>query len=131
MRYRRLTYAYTVTTSLPPWETFARPSVPPSHAWRPDADVFESRESYTGVVELAGVTEDDVELLLYPNALVVQGSRRPPRQDADGVYHVAGIRYGPFRLEIGFAHAVAADGVTAELERGMLRIELPKVGAAR
>ncbi len=131
MRYRRLTYTYTVTTSLPPWEAFARPSVPPSHAWRPDADVFETREAYTVIVELAGVTEDDVELLLYPNALVVQGARRPPRQEGEGVYHVAGIRYGPFRLEVGFASAVADDGVTAHLERGMLRIVLPKVGGAR
>ncbi|GBD23521.1 Spore protein SP21 [bacterium HR29] len=131
MRYRRLTYTYTVTTSLPPWETFARPSVPPTHAWRPDADVFETREAYTVIVDLAGVTEDEVELLLYPNALVVQGARRPPRQEADGVYHVAGIRYGPFRLEVGFASAVVAERVTAHLERGMLRIELPKVGGAR
>lgn len=131
MRYRRLTYTYTVTTGLPPWEAFARPSVPPTHAWRPDADVCETSDRYTVTVDLAGVTEDDLELLLYPNALVVQGSRRPPRLEADGVFHVAGIRYGPFRLEVGFAQPVSADGVTAELERGFLRVELPKLGVGR
>lgn len=131
MRYRRLTYLYTVTTSEPPWEAYRRPSVPPLHGWRPDADVFESRDRYTVTVDLAGVSEDDVELLLYPNALVIQGTRRPPRTEADGVYHIAGIRYGPFRLEIGFASAIHGDGVVAELERGFLRIELPKHGAAR
>lgn len=129
MRYRRLSYAYVVTTRT--WSAPNRPSVLPAHGWTPDADVFESSSEFVVTVEVAGVSEDDLELLLYPNALVVQGVRRPPTLDQDGVYHIAGIRYGPFRLEIPLAAAVSEDGVRAHLDRGMLTIHLPKAQEGR
>ncbi len=129
MRYRRLSYAYVVSATT--WSAPSRPSVRSVYGWTPDADVFESPAELLVTVELAGVTEDDLELLLYPNALVVQGTRRPPTVEEDGVYHVAGIRYGPFRLEVPLAVPVREDGVRAHLDRGMLTIHLPKVQEGR
>jgi HSP20 family molecular chaperone IbpA len=46
------------------------------------------------------------------------------------VYHAAGIRQGPFRVELPLPAAVDADGVSATYDRGLLRITLPKRGRA-
>ena len=47
--------------------------------WRPDADVVETVGSITVTVELAGVDEEDVAVLLFEDALVIEGRRELPR----------------------------------------------------
>jgi HSP20 family molecular chaperone IbpA len=44
----------------------------------------------------------------------------------EGVYHAAGIRQGPFRVEVPLTLAVDADGVEASYDRGLLRVRVPK-----
>lgn len=99
--------------------------------WRPDADVYETATAIEVTVDLAGVGEDDAEIQLFDDAVVVEGYRQvTPRQDG-GVYHAAAIRRGPFRVDIPLPAPVDADGVQARLERGLLRITLPKLGRGR
>jgi HSP20 family molecular chaperone IbpA len=42
------------------------------------------------------------------------------------VFHAAGVRQGPFRLELPLPAPVDPDGVEARYERGLLRIALRK-----
>jgi HSP20 family molecular chaperone IbpA len=42
------------------------------------------------------------------------------------VFHAAGVRQGPFRLELPLPAAIDANRVEARYERGLLRIALPK-----
>jgi HSP20 family protein len=46
------------------------------------------------------------------------------------VYHAAGIRQGPFQVEVPLPAPVDAAGVQARYEHGLLRITLPKLAAA-
>jgi HSP20 family protein len=98
--------------------------------WRPAADVCETDDAITVSVDLAGVDDDEIDIQLFDDALVVEGVRRPPAA-ADVVYHTAEIRQGPFRLEVVLPAAVDADGVTADYERGVLAISLPKARRRR
>ena len=54
------------------------------------------------------------------------GSLSAIPQDWDAVYHAAGIRQGPFHVEMALPSAVDADRVEARYERGLLRITLPE-----
>jgi hypothetical protein len=65
--------------------------------WRPDADEYETPDSFEVIVDLAGVDEDDVEVQVFEDAIVVEGSRRVSNCHEEGVYHAAAIRQGPFR----------------------------------
>ena len=135
MRYRRLGYRYTMvmTTGDPaPFVEFFRVGGPgvmlARPQWRPEADVYETSAAIVVVVELAGVDEDAFEVLLFEDALVLEGHRRIQGCEEGGVYHAVGIRQGPFRLEVRLPVPVDGERVQAQYERGLLSIRLPKVG---
>jgi HSP20 family molecular chaperone IbpA len=132
MRYRRLTYRYAVVmheSHLRPfgdiWEG-DRLRVLVQGRWRPDADAYETATSIEVIVDLAGVDEDDFEVQLFEDALVVEGRRQLPACEEDARYHAAGIRQGPFRVELPLPGPVDAERVEAHYDRGLLRIALPK-----
>ena len=133
LRYRRLSYRYTVVTgsALPEqlledlWQ-LERVRLLMETRWRPDADMYETASAFEIVVDLAGIGDDDFEVQLFEDALVVEGQRqlRAPRESA--VYHAASIRQGPFRLNVPLPGPIDADHVEAHYDRGILRVTLPK-----
>jgi HSP20 family protein len=96
--------------------------------WRPAADIYETAGEVVVTVELPGVEEDDIDLMLYEDALVLQGQRRLPRPQEDSHYHSAEIRQGSYRLEVPLRGEVDRERVEARYDRGMLTVRLPKVG---
>ena len=132
MRYRRLSYRYAMVVQ----STWTRPfgdiwggdrlRVLVQGRWRPDADAYETHDSIEVIVDLAGVEEDDFEVQLFEDALVVEGWRQLPSCEGDARYHAAGIRQGPFRVELPLPAPVDAERVQAHYDRGLLRITLPK-----
>ncbi|MCC6314332.1 MAG: Hsp20/alpha crystallin family protein [Thermomicrobiales bacterium] len=133
MRYRRWSYRYALVLSggsLQPLG-LARPGSQvdigiAQASWRPPADVYETAGAIVVTVELAGVDEDAIDVALFEDALVVAGQRRLALPEGRGVYHVADIRQGPFRLELPLPAPVDADRVDAHYDRGLLRITLGK-----
>jgi HSP20 family protein len=132
MRYRRLSYRYAMVVR--PGQTLPLGDIWPSDRlrllvqsrWRPDADTYETATTVEILVDLAGVEEDDLEVQLFEDVLVVEGRRRLPSCQEGAVYHAAGIRQGPFRVELPLPAPVDAERVEARYERGLLRITLPK-----
>ena len=132
MRYRRLSYRYAMVVrsgqTLPLgdiWQSDRlRLLVQPR--WRPDADTYETATTVEILVDVAGVEEDDLEVQLFEDVLVVEGRRRLPSCQEGAVYNAAGIRQGPFRVELALPAPVDAERVEARYERGLLRISLPK-----
>jgi HSP20 family protein len=134
MRYRHLQYRYTmvVTTAQAQsvgevWRHGGIGIISAQPRWRPEADVYETAEAIVVTVELAGVEEDEMEVLLFEDAVVIEGRRRIPGCEAGGVYHLVGIRQGSFRLEVPLWAPIDPAGVEAHHERGLLRIRLPKL----
>jgi HSP20 family protein len=132
MRYRRLSYRYTMVVR--PGQTSPLGDIWQSDRlrllvqprWRPDADTYETATTVEILVDLAGVEEDDLEVQLFEDVLVVEGRRQLPSCQEGAVYHAAGIRQGPFRVELPLPAPVDAERVEARYERGVLRITLPK-----
>jgi HSP20 family molecular chaperone IbpA len=133
MRYQRLSYRYSVSfepTAMrrqpDPWRAGQLRMAVARARWSPAADVYETPESVVITVELAGVDQEELDVLLFEDALVVEGQRRLPRAEPGSVYYAAEIRQGPFRLEIMLPKPADLDGVDAVYDRGLLRINLPK-----
>src|SRR5438067_11887856 len=106
MRFRRLgtRYALILSAGQPapledPWPagrlhvTLAQPR------WRPPADVSESARDVTAAVSVAGLDQDGYEVVLYDDALVIDGRRRLPAAPG-AVYHAAEIRHGSFGVTV-------------------------------
>ena len=136
MRYRRLSYRYTMVVR--PGQTLPLGDIWQSDRlrllvqprWRPDADTYETATTVEIMVDLAGVEDDDLEVQLFEDVLVVEGRRQLPSCQEGAVYHAAGIRQGPFRVELPLPAPVDAERVEARYERGLLRITLPKCAEA-
>ena len=137
MRYRRLSYRYAVVMQTgPAWPLPGiwgsdRPRLLGRVHWQPDMDTYETPTTVEVIVDLAGIDEDEVEMQLFEDALVVQGRRELPACQAGAIYQAAGIRQGPFQLEIPLPSPVNPDAVEARYERGLLWITLPKRAKAR
>jgi HSP20 family protein len=134
MRYQRLKYRYAVVLSrsaldppAPDWRT-GRPGVTIAQPhWRPAADVYETATAVNVTIDLAGVAPEEVDAVLYEDALIVSGNRRLAPSEQGGVYHAAEIRQGLFRLELRLPARVDVERVEGAYVQGLLRLALPKV----
>ncbi|MFN8591250.1 MAG: Hsp20/alpha crystallin family protein [Thermomicrobiales bacterium] len=128
MRYRRLSYRYTlIAQGQEPSFAEPRPRVQFAQPyWRPAADICESDRTVEVTVDLAGVDQDELDVLLYENALIVSGQRRPRTTNPNVVYQLAEIRQGPFRLELPLPSSIDPNQVDARYEDGLLQITFRK-----
>lgn len=111
------------------WETLGTWAVPVASVWRPPTDVYETAEQIVVVMEIAGVSEEDISVTLYSDLLVVEGRREEPLffKTNMSACHQLGIKYGDFRSETYVPVNVDHDTVSAEYQGGMLSIVLRKV----
>ena len=135
MRYRRVSYRYALLVTANQDRAFGDPlaTVQPGVRfaetfWRPPADVCESETTIVVTVDLAGIDQDEVDLVLFEDALIVEGRRRLSA-DPGVVYHLAEIRQGPFRLELRLPTSIDQERVDARYDQGLLRIGLLKTQA--
>lgn len=132
MRYRHLSYRYAMVMGSGQISPFGdiwrsdRLHLFVQTRWRPDTDTYETATAVDVVVDLAGVEEDDFEVQLFDDALVIEGRRQPLSCQEGAVYHAAGIRHGPFRVELPLPARVDPERVEARYDRGLLRITLLK-----
>ena len=133
MRYRRLSYRYALvltTGELRPlgeiWPADGRSAQLAQTRWRPAADVYEGPGGVTVVVDLAGVDLEDLDVLLYEDAVIVEGQRRLPILEHGGRYHAAEIRQGHFRLAVALPAPIDPERVAARYERGLPEMTFPR-----
>jgi HSP20 family protein len=94
--------------------------------WQPPTDVYETEEALVVQAELAGVREEDIDVALFSDYLAISGQRRPAVPPGAAAYHLAGILYGEFRLEVAVLGNIRRDDVEASYDNGMLTVVLPK-----
>lgn len=100
-------------------------------AWRPPVEVYETDDALVVLVELAGLRDDEIEVVLDDAVMTVRGDRRPAACEERRTVHAMGILYGPFAAEIYLPFSVDNDGVEATYESGMLRVHLPRAAMTR
>lgn len=99
--------------------------------WRPPLEVYETAEALVVCVEIAGIDQQQVEVVVDRDVLAIRGERSDQRHDERRVYHEARISYGRFAAEIYLPFPVDTDAATATYENGFLRIELPRATARK
>jgi len=100
-------------------------------AWEPAIDVYETEDELVILAELAGVREDDIELVVDKNTLIIQGQRREERASSKKSYHQMEISRGPFARGILLPIKVDFSKTRASYEDGILEVVLSKVKEER
>jgi HSP20 family protein len=105
------------------WQVF--PFARGMRGYRPEVDVYRTGNppALTVVVELPGVEPTEVQVIASPQALLIAGERRRPKDC--GQYQQLEIDYGPFQRQVTLAEPVDPERATATYERGFLTIRLP------
>ena len=95
-----------------------------SNVWSPPTDEYETETAYVVRVEIAGMREEDFEVLLENDTLLISGSRSdvPDRR----AYQQMEIRFGKFATSVNIPGPVDVEQAHAEYKDGFLTVVLPK-----
>jgi len=94
--------------------------------WQPAVDIFETDREVVVLVELAGLKEDEIEVIVHNDLLTIKGERRDVKQGIKRTYSQMEILWGPFERSIALPANINADQIKAFYEAGILEVVLPK-----
>ncbi len=97
----------------------------------PAVDVKEDADAYTVHLEVPGVAQDKLQLMLQDNVLTIKGAKEQKTEDSEGRYRRVERSYGNFARSLSLPRSVDPNAVTANLEDGVLEVRLPKREDAR
>ena len=103
-----------------------------SGTWSPPADLCETESAIHVRIELPGVTAEQIKIGLTNTQLRVWGEkkRRVPRRRVTS--HLCSERsYGRFIRIVPLRWTFSVHDATADLENGILLVQLPKIGDRR
>jgi HSP20 family protein len=103
----------------------------PVEAMMPRMDVAEHEDRFRIAVELPGMDEKDVEVVLSDNVLIVKGEKRAGTEETEKPYTYIERSYGSFRRSIPLGVEVVTDKIEATFDKGVLTIDLPKTVEAK
>lgn len=96
--------------------------------WQPAIDVYDTDGEVVVLVELAGVKEAEIEVIVNNGVLTIRGERKDIKQGIKRTYSQMEILWGPFERDITLSANVNVDQIKAFYEAGILEVILPKLG---
>ena len=100
--------------------------------WEPAIDVFETEDNLFITVELPGVAQSEVELLIERDTFTIRGTRdKTINSSKKGTYHRLEITRGPFQRSIKLPSVIDVDGTEASYTDGLVEVILPKAKTRR
>lgn len=98
--------------------------------WTPAVDVYETKDSFYLVAEVAGVKQEDIKVEVAENVITLRGARPFSRKGVSSEdYYRIEFSYGSFERSFTLPCAVEEKEVKAVLKRGVLTVRLPRCGA--
>jgi HSP20 family protein len=111
---------------------FARPSWPlggtvsRENVWEPSLDFAENSKEFVVLLEIPGVTRDDLDVKLEGNLLTLSGKRELNKQEKGDDYLWEERVEGRFARTLRVPSAVQESEIEATYNDGVLTVRLPK-----
>ena len=101
--------------------------------WFPAVEITESANELTMTAELPGLDREDIKIDLDANMLTLRGEKREARMEEgkEKEYHIEERMYGAFQRSFTLPLTVDSEKITADFEKGVLTVRLPKSASAR
>lgn len=97
--------------------------------WTPRTAIYEDDRQVTLELDLPGVRSEELELQIEQEQLIIRGERKP--STALDNYRRVEPSYGAFTRTFALPDSVNRDGITAQLDHGVLRVVLPQKEEAK
>ena len=97
----------------------------------PAVDVYEDEHKVTLKIEVPGIDEKDIDVRVENNTLTVHGERKIEKEEKEENYRRVERQYGSFTRTFTLPQTVDTENVSANYDRGVLKITLPKKAEAK
>ena len=97
-----------------------------SMGWMPSLDVTESGDEVLARAELPGVDPKGIDISVSGDMLTLSGEKKEEKKEERGSYYHVERCFGSFRRSIRLPGSVDPDRVSAEYDKGVLTIHMPK-----
>jgi len=100
-------------------------------SFAPAVDVYEDEHSVTLKIEVPGIEEKDIDVRIENNTLTVHGERKIEKEEKEENYRRVERQYGSFTRTFNLPTTVDSEKVSANYDKGVLKIALPKKAEAK
>jgi len=97
----------------------------------PPVDVYEDEHNVTLKIEVPGIEEKDIDVRIENNVLTVHGERKFEKEEKEENYRRVERQYGSFTRSFTLPNTVDAEKVSANYDKGVLKINLAKKAEAK
>ena len=95
--------------------------------WTPAIHVLEKEDKFVVKFELPGVNEEDLGISIIGGKLIVQGEKKAESEVKKKGYSYLETSYGSFSRSIMIPSIVDLEMISADFNKGVLEINLPKM----
>ena len=103
-------------------------------SFAPAVDVYEDEHNVTLKIEVPGIDEKDLDVRIENNTLIVHGERnidKEEKEEKEENYRRVERQYGSFSRTFTLPNTVDTESVSADYEKGVLKIKLAKKAEAK
>ncbi len=100
-------------------------------SFAPAVDVYEDEHNVVLKIEVPGIDEKDIDVRIENNTLIVHGERNIDKEEKEENYRRIERQYGSFTRTFTLPNTVDTDSVSANYDRGVLKIKLAKKAEAK
>lgn len=114
-------------------EPFTRSLTPEPMGWVPAMDIVESAKELTLTAELPGIDQKDIDLSIEDGMLTVRGEKTEERKEGeeDKKFYLYERTYGSFQRTFALPPTVDNSNITAEFDKGVLKVHMPKTAEVK
>ncbi len=95
--------------------------------WKPQMDIFETRNSIIIHAEIAGVDKDNILIEVSAKAVKISGKRSSTQPESAATYRLAEIQFGDFERVLYLPSMIDTESVSASFLNGFLEIKMEKL----
>jgi HSP20 family protein len=100
-------------------------------SFAPAVDVYEDEHNVTLKIEVPGIDEKDIDVRVENRTLTVHGERKFEKDEKEENYRRVERQYGSFSRTFTLPNTVDTESVSADYEKGVLKIKLAKKAEAK
>ncbi len=97
----------------------------------PAVDVYEDEHNVLLKIEVPGIDEKDIDIRIENNTLTVHGERKFEKEEKEENFRRVERSYGSFTRSFTLPNTVDHENVTADYDKGVLKIKLAKKAEAK
>ena len=95
--------------------------------WKPLVDIYETDEDIVVLVEIAGMSKENINVTMENDLLKISGIRPDYSPSTKMKLHQMEIDYGRFERIVKISIPIDTKNIRAQYKKGFLQIILPKV----